>query len=99
MGDILSLASKLERAMLNRTGFSVSLAELDAMIEEDATDGIFAAKLRKLKSLCPAKQANSSSVTFGSTSVETASRPRSGRLPDTTDRLDLSSIAALGRRT
>jgi hypothetical protein len=98
MGDILSLTKKIDRAMMNRTGFAVTREELDAMIEDDLVDAFYAAKLRKLKTLCPAKQARSSSETYGSTSVETASRRSSGRSPDTTAHLDLSSIAALGRR-
>ena len=98
-GDILTLARKLERAMRNRTGFSITLDELDAMIEEDAVDGIYAAKLRRLKALCPAKQAPTSSAITGSTSAGTGSRRMSGRSPDTRKPLDLSSIAALGSRT
>lgn len=96
MGDILTLVSKLERAKRNRTGFTVTVDELDALFEEDAIDGIYAAKLRKLKDQCPKKPALTSSETFGSTSGETVRPPRSGRSPN--QPLDRSSIAALGRR-
>ena len=94
MGDILSLARKLERAMRNRTGFNVTLDELDAMIEEDAIDGIYAAKLRKLKALCPAKIENTSSEITGSPSVAMAS-PGSTRSHHTSPEAAKSYIAAL----
>lgn len=96
MGDILSLARKLERAMRNRTGFMVTLDELDAMVEDDCVDGIYAAKLRKLKALCPAKQAPTSSENSGSTSGAMARLPKSGRSPPIGPEAAKSYIAALG---
>jgi hypothetical protein len=95
MGDILSLAKKLERAMRNRTGFNVTLDELDAMVEDDVVDGIYAAKLKRLKSQCHAKPALTLSETSGSTSVGMGSRP-SGRSQPISPEAANTYISALG---
>ena len=80
MGDILSLAKKLERAMRNGTGFNVTSDEVSALIEDDIVDAVYAAKLKRLKARCPGKLANTSSEIIGSTSGATALPPISAAL-------------------
>ena len=94
MGDILSLAKKLERAMRNGTGFNVTSEEVAALVEDDIVDAVYAAKLKRLKARCPAKAAPTSSENIGSTSAATASHP-SGKQPPIRGEAAKSYIAAL----
>jgi hypothetical protein len=95
VGDILSLAKKLERAMRNGTGFNVTPEEVSALVQDDIVDVVYAAKLRRLKEQCPARIAPTSSENTGSTRGGTASRP-AGRSQPTSPEADRSYIARLG---
>lgn len=96
MGDILTLAKKLERAMRNQTGFTVSADEVtDVIASSPILDAIYAEKLKELKLQCLAKQAPSNMADTGSTSGGTAPPPISGRSPTTTRKRAPLSIAAL----
>lgn len=55
MGDILSLAKKLERAMRNGRGFQITPDEVAAIVECDVANAVMAAKMAKLKALCSAR--------------------------------------------
>lgn len=55
MGDIFTLADKLEQALVKGTGFQVSSSEVRVMIDEDIVDVVLAAKLKHLKAILPAK--------------------------------------------
>jgi hypothetical protein len=94
MGDVLTLAKKMERALRNGTGFNVTLDEMLAMSEIGVIDTVHAAKLRELQARCPAK-ANIPTATIGSTNGETASPPTSGKSPHIDPTAARSFIAAL----
>lgn len=94
MGDVLTLAKKMERALRNGTGFNVTVDEMLAMSEIGVLDAVHTAKLRELQARCPAKPALTSSETGGSTSAGTANL-RSGKLPPI--EAGRSYIAALSR--
>lgn len=55
MGDILSLAKKLERAMRNGTGFQITADEVAACVESEVANAVMAAKMIKLKAMCAAR--------------------------------------------
>ena len=98
MGDILSLAKKLERAMRNGTGFNVTTEEVAAMVQDDIVDAVYAAKLRRLKARCPVKTAPMSSENTGLTSAATAPRPTPGKPQPIGPEAAKSYIAALSAR-
>lgn len=95
MGDILTLANKLERAMRNGTGFNVTSDEVAALVADDVVDAVYSAKLRKLKEQYSAKPAHTSSTTFDSTRGAAAPPPTFGKPKLTSPEAAMSYIAAL----
>jgi hypothetical protein len=79
MGDILTLAKKLERAMRNDTGFNITRDELHAMAPTPIVDAIHAEKLKELRAKCLGKPVPTPSENGGSTSAATASPRTSGK--------------------
>lgn len=94
MGDILTIAKKMERALRLGTGFNATEEELLALVEGGIFERVHSLKVQELQAKCLGRK-NTPSAIFGSTSEETGSRPTSGRSPATIPPLDRSSIAAL----
>jgi hypothetical protein len=95
MGDIFSLARKLERAVRNDTGVNVTKEEMRAMVDGGIFGQIHALKIKELEAKCLARPAHTQSANTGSTSGATALPPMSGRSPDTPVRIGASGIKAL----
>jgi hypothetical protein len=73
MGDIFSLAKKLERAVRNGSGCSVSADEMRLLVDGGIFGQIHALKVKELEATCLGRAAPTSSETTGSTSAEMAS--------------------------
>ena len=95
---VLSLAKKMERALRNGTGFTVSVDEMLCLSDMGVLGTIQSEKLRELQASCPARTVRTSSGTIGSTNAETSAPKAFGRSPATTPPLDRSAIAALARQ-
>jgi len=98
---VLSLAKKMERALRNGTGFTVTVDEMLCLSDMGVLGTIQTEKLRELQASCPARTVRTSSGNIGSNSgviARTSPAQREfGKPHDTMPPLDRSSIAALAR--
>ena len=95
MGDVLSLAKKMERALRNGTGFNVSSDEIGVLAELGIFQTVTQKKIEELQARCPVKIAPTSSETSGSTNDATANHLMSGRPLPTGKEVARSYISAL----
>lgn len=94
MGDIFSLAKKMERAARNGTGFNVTAEEMRLLMAARVYDVIQGVKSEELRSKCLGAENTRSEIT-GSTSGETAPPPPSGKSQPISREAAKSYIAAL----
>jgi len=95
---VLSLAKKMERALRNGTGFTVTVDEMLCLSDMGVLGTIQTEKLRELQASCPAKRMSTGSATTGSPNAEMGAQRAYGRSPAMTPPLDRSAIAALARQ-